>query len=167
VVELREAVYEDCAIIAALHAESWQRAYRGILSDDFLDHFVLEDRLAVWSERFSAPKKNQRIVCLKLREELIGFVCAYFSEDEKFGTFIDNLHVSHRMKRNGFGALLVDQITSLSQSEFGESMVYLWVLAENRSAVKFYESIGGKRYEALFWDSPDGGKYKKFRYVWC
>ena len=62
-VELREAVYEDCANIAALHAESWQRAYRGILSDDFLDHFVLEDRLAVWSERFSAPKKNQRFDC--------------------------------------------------------------------------------------------------------
>ena len=43
----------DAAEIAALHAESWRRHYRGAYSDSFLDGDVGEDRLAEWTGRFA------------------------------------------------------------------------------------------------------------------
>ena len=165
-VKIREASLDDCSIIAAIHAQSWQRAYRGILSDQYLDHEVGSDRLQIWTDRFANPSANQRILCLESADEIVGFVCAYFSEDGAFGTFIDNLHVSHAVKRCGYGARMVKRIADLSRAQFDESRVYLWVLADHQPAVSFYERIGGKRYEARMWDSPDGGKYLKYRYVW-
>ncbi|MDA1331343.1 MAG: GNAT family N-acetyltransferase [Proteobacteria bacterium] len=165
-VKIREASLDDCITIAALHAKSWQRAYKGILSDQYLDHEVESDRLQIWMGRFANPSVNQLILCLESAQDIVGFVCAYFSADEAFGTFIDNLHVSHALKRHGYGAQMVERIADLSRAQFNESRVYLWVLADNKPAVTFYERIGGERYEARIWDSPDGGKYLKYRYVW-
>ena len=150
-VKIREASIDDCSIIAAIHAQSWQRAYRGILSDQYLDHEVGSDRLQIWTDRFANPSANQRILCLESAHEIVGFVCAYFSEDGAFGTFIDNLHVSHAVKRCGYGARMVKRIADLSRAQFDESRVYLWVLADNQPAVSFYERIGGRRYEARMW----------------
>src|SRR5271157_3421686 len=41
----------DARAIAALHADSWRRHYRGVYSDAFLDGDVSVDRLAVWTDR--------------------------------------------------------------------------------------------------------------------
>ena len=37
---LREGTEHDAAAIAQLHADSWRSAYRGMLSDEYLDHRV-------------------------------------------------------------------------------------------------------------------------------
>ena len=50
----REASMYDVEAIAALHAESWKRHYRGAYLDSFLDGDVLADRLAVWHARLMA-----------------------------------------------------------------------------------------------------------------
>lgn len=44
----------DAAAIAALHADSWRRHYRGIYSDFFLDGDLEQERRSVWSERLTA-----------------------------------------------------------------------------------------------------------------
>src|SRR6188768_3459087 len=44
---LRPATAGDAGQIAALHADSWRRHYRGAYSDAFLDGDVLTDRLRV------------------------------------------------------------------------------------------------------------------------
>ena len=36
----RNATHEEAEAIADLHAKSWQTAYRGILSDDFLSGYL-------------------------------------------------------------------------------------------------------------------------------
>jgi hypothetical protein len=54
-VQYRPATERDIAAIAALHADSWRRNYRGAYSDEFLDRDVFEDRRAVWSERLTQP----------------------------------------------------------------------------------------------------------------
>ncbi|MEU4563183.1 hypothetical protein AB0F72_32800 [Actinoplanes sp. NPDC023936] len=49
----RFAEAADAAGIAALHADSWRRHYRGAYSDSFLDGDVIADRHAVWSARLA------------------------------------------------------------------------------------------------------------------
>jgi hypothetical protein len=46
-VTLRDATEHDSPAIARLHADSWRSAYRGMLSDDYLDHRAHSERAAV------------------------------------------------------------------------------------------------------------------------
>ena len=52
-VSFRQAVAADAEGIAALHADSWRRFYRGVYSDEFLDGDVLADRREVWASRLA------------------------------------------------------------------------------------------------------------------
>lgn len=47
----RAAVIDDAELIATLHAESWQRTYRGMMPDGFLDGPVAAERLDAWRNR--------------------------------------------------------------------------------------------------------------------
>ena len=48
-VKIRGATLPDAEQIAALHADSWRRNYRGAYPDTFLDGEVFEDRRDAWS----------------------------------------------------------------------------------------------------------------------
>jgi len=50
-VQFRPARPSDADAVAALHADSWRRHYRGAYSDAFLDGDVYAERLVVWSSR--------------------------------------------------------------------------------------------------------------------
>ncbi|HEV7706783.1 MAG TPA: GNAT family N-acetyltransferase [Asanoa sp.] len=50
----RPALTSDAAAVAALHADSWRRYYRGAYADAYLDGDIDADRLAVWSARLAA-----------------------------------------------------------------------------------------------------------------
>src|SRR6478752_4827506 len=54
-VGFRLARAADALAVAALHADSWRRHYRGAYSDAFLDGDVLKDRRSVWEARLCAP----------------------------------------------------------------------------------------------------------------
>ena len=45
--QLRPAQASDADALAALHAGSWQRTYRGMMSDAFLDGEALDNRRRV------------------------------------------------------------------------------------------------------------------------
>jgi hypothetical protein len=71
ILEVRLAVQSDTDSIALLHAASWQRTYRGMMPDEFLDNAAVSNRLAVWRERmrdsqadrftYQAPSENTRL----------------------------------------------------------------------------------------------------------
>ncbi|MDG1143622.1 MAG: GNAT family N-acetyltransferase [Burkholderiales bacterium] len=164
--EIEFAALDDCEAIAALHARSWKEAYRGMLSDHYLDFKVDDDRLKTWRARFANPKYNQRVICARKAQKIVAFACAFFCDDDDYGTFIDNLHVAAEYRNRGVGAMLVSRVINMSMEQHEESRVFLWVLASNQSAINFYERIGGRRVEEAYWTPPDGGSYLKYRYVW-
>ncbi|GIF68088.1 hypothetical protein Ais01nite_61230 [Asanoa ishikariensis] len=51
----RTAVNTDIPDVAAPHADSWRRFYRGAESDEYLDGAMPPKRLTAWSLRFTAP----------------------------------------------------------------------------------------------------------------
>lgn len=59
---LRLAGPGDAAVIARLHAASWQAHYRGGLSDAYLDGPVEEERRRVWADRFAAPDPAMSVI---------------------------------------------------------------------------------------------------------
>jgi hypothetical protein len=57
----RVARATDAEAIAHLHAESWRRTYRGMMSDEFLDGRALENRRRVWRQRLQTLGGSQYV----------------------------------------------------------------------------------------------------------
>jgi GNAT superfamily N-acetyltransferase len=162
----RTAHAHEADTIAQLHAKSWQTAYRGMLSDDFLDNQVLENRLNTWRKRFETPSVSQQIFVAEEAGEVIGFACIYAHDDTQWGALIDNLHVLPEQKGKGIGKKLMDLAAEWVKTQDPEGRYYLWVLADNVDATAFYERIGGQKVEDKISDLPDGGQGRIFRMAW-
>jgi ribosomal protein S18 acetylase RimI-like enzyme len=173
VLEFRLAGRQDAPAVAALHADSWRRFYRGAYADSFLDGDVLSDRLAVWSDRLGNGDPNgQHTVLAEEDDELLGFAHTILGKDATWGALLDNLHVSHTHQRRGLGARLLRLSAQAVADRAPGSGLYLWVLEQNTRAQAFYQALGGKRVERADVPAPGGiperlnGTPACLRYVW-
>ena len=57
---IREAVPADARAMAEIHVRSWQAAYRGQLTDDYLDGLSVEDRLEQHRRSLQEPPAEWR-----------------------------------------------------------------------------------------------------------
>jgi GNAT superfamily N-acetyltransferase len=162
----RDANPSDVEAIAALHTENWIDTYRGILSDEYLDDGLLDERRKVWAQRFNAPEKSQWIVLAEEKRSLIGFACVYGAYDAEQGTLLENLHVSKRYRGTGLGVSLVRAVVRWSIENHPDSGVHLWALAQNTSARRFYERLGGVVTATGDWSPPRGPAVAEVRYSW-
>ena len=119
---------------AYVHWKSWHEAYTGIVSQEYLDKLTLEkcEKMAFsWPDNIIVAKENGNV---------IGFVC-YGDRGEEAPDVgeIFALYVLADYYGKGVGRKLIDvgleQIKHFSQ-------VRLWVLKENRRAIRFYEKCG-------------------------
>lgn len=119
---------------AYVHWKSWHEAYTGIVSQEYLDKLTLEkcEKMAFsWPDNIIVAKENGNV---------IGFVC-YGDRGEEAPDVgeIFALYVLADYYGKGVGRKLMDvgleQIKHFSQ-------VRLWVLKENRRAIRFYENCG-------------------------
>ena len=166
VITLRPAELSDFKAIATLHAENWQKNYRGILSDHYLDHEVGKDRLDTWYRRLSSPGENQIVTIATLDNIFAGFCCVYLDDDPIFGSLIDNLHVSSHLQRSGIGRILVMDSAHKIYDKAENKKMYLWVFESNKNARMVYERLGGTNFETIEKGNPDGTSSKTCRIIW-
>lgn len=159
--EYRPAMLADVGRIAALHARSWQETYRGILPDQFLDHEVEDERLAVWQSRFAENRSNRLILVAEEGTQLAGFACVVMDNDPTYGALLDNLHVASLYQGRGVGQKLMRKTAQWVQQQAPDSAFYLWVYEINHAARAFYERMGGINQEAI---KEEHGT--ALRYVW-
>ena len=167
-VRLRTAHPDDAEEVAALHADSWRRHYRGAYADSFLDGDVDGVLLAVWTERL-AERVERMTVLAEDAAGLAGFVHVVFDADERWGSLLDNLHVAYDRKRTGIGATLLTRAAEGVAEYAGGRQMYLWVLAQNTAAQAFYRSLGGTVAEESTVPGPPerlNGTPACFRVVW-
>ena len=168
----------DCAIvvasaihaatIAALHAESWRSAYRGLYADEFLDGPVFEDRLCCWNERLAAPHPERRHILLATAaDQYLGFACVLLDADPGWSPLLDNLHVKPAFKGHGIGGrLLAASREWIAGAAPGQPM-HLWVMEGNTAARRFYERQGGTLAERSTVDHGPGTGQPVLRYVFA
>ena len=100
----RAACPGDAHAIAGLHADSWQRHYRGAYSDAFLDNDAAGYLLPLWTGRLASPDPQARTILAEHDGEVVGLAHTILGQDATWGAFLDNLHVAHGLKRQGIGA---------------------------------------------------------------
>ena len=149
-----------------LHANSWRHAYRGMMSDAFLDGDVFSNRLQVWHERLAHDRADQFIWLAEEDQNLLGFICAFGDEDAIWGSYIDNMHVAHEQKRKGIGTALMKMTADSLKTYYPHSGVYLWVMEANTPARLFYEHLGASNAGMVNKHDPAGGSTPNCRYVW-
>jgi GNAT superfamily N-acetyltransferase len=164
---LREAAERDFAAIARLHAESWRSAYRGMLSDEYLDHRVHLERATLWQQRFSERAEKPFFVILaEVEEELAGFACVFPDEDPTYGAFLDNLHVVPQRTGQGIGRRLLSAVAERLLTDERRGGLYLWVIEQNARAHQFYAKAGALEVECAELSMPDGSRQKEMRCFW-
>lgn len=160
----------DATAIAALHADSWRRNYRGVYSDDFLDGDVHADRVVVWIERLRASDPRCHTIVAQDRGGLVAFAHTVFEDDPSWGALLDNLHVAHGHKRQAVGSQLL-ALTARAVIERATGL-HLWVNEQNLDAQAFYEARGGRCVERALSSPPGGvasrldGSPVKLRFAW-
>lgn len=166
-VSLTPATSSDVAAIATLHAQSWRSAYRGLLTDEYLDDQVLADRTAFWSKRCSAPMPERRLVLKALDESaLLGFVCVLLDEEPAWGARLDNLHVSPGLKGTGIGYALFQAAREWTAHMMPDVPMHLWCVERNLVARRFYDRQGGQVVENAVRPIAQGLCLPELRYLW-
>jgi GNAT superfamily N-acetyltransferase len=162
----------DAKAVAALHADSWRRHYRGAYSDAFLDGDVVTDRLAVWTERLGRTDTGSCTILAEDESGLIGFAHTVFDADPTWGALLDNIHVAHSHQRRGVGSCLLARTAKAVAGRHRRTGLYLWVLEQNLDAQAFYGAHGARRVERAQVTPPGGvpsrlnGSPNKLRYAW-
>ena len=165
-VTMRVAAVGDAATIADLHARSWRSAYRGSLSDAYLDGPIFGERQAFWTERLRHATPGVWTSLAERDGAPVGFVCALQDHDARWGTLIDNLHADPAAKRQGIGRAMLQTLGEHLASVATRTPVHLFVLDANRDAVAFYLRLGGESVEALVRTEPDGSRVPVTRIAW-
>jgi GNAT superfamily N-acetyltransferase len=169
---LRTARPGDAHAIAALHADSWQRHYRGAFSDAFLDHDATTYLRQLWTGRLATPDTRARTIVAELDEAIVGLAHTILGQDATWGAFLDNLHITHGLKRQGIGTRLLALTAQAVLDWSPASGLYLWVLEQNTDARAFYAARGGACVERGNVSPPDGniswlnGSPINLRYAW-
>jgi GNAT superfamily N-acetyltransferase len=125
-----------------VHVAAWQQAYRGLLSDAYLDAIRPEDRAARY--RFGSTTRDGRAsVIARDGPVIVGFATMGPSRDEDAAECgeLYALYVEPAMWRRGVGRVLVaDARARLRRRGYREAL--LWVLEGNERARQFYVTDG-------------------------
>ena len=139
---IRLATSEDAQQIAAVHVQSWQAAYRGLLPDDFLAALSVERRIRQWQSILSDPENA--VPVYEADSQVVGFVSYGRCRDQdlnqdKVGE-IYAIYLLPDCWGKGYGAALMSEALTRLQEQ-GYQTVSLWVLESNERAVRFYEQF--------------------------
>ncbi len=137
---LRPAIPDDAPAVARVHVRSWQAAYRTLLPDEYLDQLRPEDRAHNYDFRHTDPLQPQTIVAAN-EGSIYGFVTTMPSRDKDLADHgeLCALYVDPEKWGQGIGAALVAAARS-RLVELGFHKAFLWVLAGNLRAERFYRT---------------------------
>lgn len=152
---LRAGTAADSPVVAAVHVESWQAAYRGLLPPEFLEALSVLDRREMWDGLFAEGSFGQMVVA-ELDDELVGFATVGPSREDlagpdngELGTF----YLRPRVWGQGVAGPLHAEARALMVTA-GYTDAILWALVGNERAHRFYLRQG--------W-APDGAQRTELR----
>jgi len=148
---IRDARPADATRLAEIQAASWRAAYRGLLSDAFLEGLTATTRLDWWVSRLARIPPRWAVLVTESEGDVTGFVTIGHCDDddrrvpnagELYAMYVDPDHWDR-----GFGRdLLLGAENCFRASGYTDAS--LWVVRDNQRARRFYED-GGWRADGL------------------
>jgi GNAT superfamily N-acetyltransferase len=139
---IREGTPADAALLARLHATSWQVTYKGIMPSDFLASRVFAEREAHWHEKMKTWDPAHGEIRIAVRNgEAIGFMTVVDDCEPQHGVYLDHLHVLPGHKGSGAGKQLIAIAEQWARARDAKQM-HLLAWEANLPARGFYEHLG-------------------------
>lgn len=155
----------DAAELAALHVAAWLAAYRGLMSDAFLDGISVEQWQARWTERLSGDELPPVRVAVR-DGALVGLcIVATPSRDDDAGEGVAEIvamNVRPESWRSGVETVLMNDALDRFRRD-GWRVASLWVVGGNDRAVKFYQRFGFEFDGASTTDEASGAREVRMR----
>jgi ribosomal protein S18 acetylase RimI-like enzyme len=143
---VRDATAADAAAIGRVSVRAWQAAYRGVMSDAYLDSLRAEDREAMWHEVLE--RRTAGVKVLVVEDEggaVVGFASLGPPNDAERRDAGDgelySINLDPDAWGQGFGRSLLDEVSE-RLVDAGHRGAVLWVERDNVRARRFYERAG-------------------------
>ena len=133
---IRPATADDLPAITALHLASWQRHYRGIFPDAYLDHEAPEYLRDLWT-----PARLDTFMVFLARDgdRIAGFIdCNPGHAD---GPFTESFHVADDLRGQGIGRRLLAALAQALVRQ-GHRSLFCYVLEDNAPSRAAYARLG-------------------------
>ncbi len=157
---VRVAVPADAGGIAGVHIATWQVAYQGVFSGDFLGSLDLEVRTGWWEALLLRGQRTTYVA--DGAAGVAGFCLIGDADDERWGeVFAIYVHPQHWGQGMG-RALLEAGEAHLAGDGFERSL--LWVLEGNNRARAFYERQGWVKGKPIRLETIGGTEITEARY---
>ncbi len=162
-VELRPARHDDTASLAAVHADAWRLAYRGMLDGLDLERFVARRSGGWWHD---AIDKGVEIEVLEVAGEVAGY--ASYGPCRMRGTGcageLYELYLKPEYQGLGFGRRLFASVRTCLERR-GLKGLAVRVLTDNEPACGFYAALGGVL-TGRSWHQTGGKRLELSIYCW-
>jgi ribosomal protein S18 acetylase RimI-like enzyme len=138
-ISLRDALVADAPEIARVHVESWEAAYRGLISDAELDARTVAGKTAEWRQILG---DNREVLVAVDGGAIVGF-CAPRRDTVPPAQPVEigALYLDPEHFRRGIGTRLLEAMLDRLRAH-GDIRVTLWVLEGNVPARAFYARHG-------------------------
>ncbi len=140
---IRKNELKDQAQMARIKVDGWKDTYDKIIAARYLKTLNYEQQTKRYIASFDEYKD---LVLVAVRdEEVLGYSC--FDLSDKSGNCdseLVSLYIKPSEKGKGIGTNLLKETAKELLSK-GKNNMIIWCLKGNRSAIKFYEKLGGKR----------------------
>ncbi|MBL4600508.1 MAG: GNAT family N-acetyltransferase [Rhizobiaceae bacterium] len=161
--EIRRADPEDAQGIADVHDAAWQNTYAGMVPHMALLKMIKRRGSSWWR---NAIVKATVILVVEIDGEIAGYATLGNNRVSTLPFDGEIYEIYMRPEYQGLG--LGSRLFLAARSELvrrGLSGATVWVLAENDSAISFYENAGG-RAVAKGSETFDGKALVKIAYAW-
>ena len=141
---IREATLEDIPEVAKLHIDSWNKTYKGIIEQEYLDN--MKNNLDKRIERMQNEFNLRKMIVVILDNEIVAFseftLTNEFSKDLDIDCELCGLYIKNEYLGKGIGSKVFDYVKSIFVKNNKKKMG-LWCVKENNNAIKFYIRKGG------------------------
>ena len=143
-ITIRKVLPEDVYDYTVCHIACWNAAFRGIVSDEYLDNMSaeIEERVERLKKTLDRPG-NSEFYCVIFEGRMIGRLIIGKSQDEDkpdAGAIVA-IYLLDEFWGKGYGREMMDfAIGALKRLGYRE--VVLWTPKENERAKRFYEKYG-------------------------
>ena len=142
--KIRKKERKDCADVAHVVTVAWNKTYRGIVPDEFLDNlYTNEEERAKNSYNNFNEKENHQYV-LEVDDKVVGFVNVGSSDETDYENCgeIHAVYIINGYKGHGYGKKLIDAgIQELKTMNFDKMVIGC---LDGNSSNEFYKHLGGK-----------------------
>ncbi|NLV75522.1 MAG: GNAT family N-acetyltransferase [Tissierellia bacterium] len=140
-IRIRKANTRDAVSMSIIHANSWRKAYKGLLPDEYLNKIQDTQWINMITKGLEDNTMNAWVATIE--DIIIACTCVGNSRYKGYEGQLEliSIYVLPEYWNLGAGSLLIEEVLEYAvNNKYKE--VGLWVLDDNSQAIRFYEKKG-------------------------